>query len=36
MAEALDKTIAFGRVGEQGEVERALAISKMHGDSNPK
>jgi len=29
MAEALDKSVAFGRVGEQGHVERAMAISKM-------
>ena len=32
MAEALDKAVAFGRQGEQGAVERAMAISKMQGN----
>ena len=33
MAEAVDKQIAFGKAGEQGEVERAMAISKMQGNT---
>jgi hypothetical protein len=32
MSEALDKAVAFGKATDQGEVERAMAISKMQGN----